>query len=151
MKQMTTLLAFASMVAILGAPAAYGQRGPQGGGRGWGGGSSYNRMYDPKTVQTVRGEVVCVDKFTPGRGMSAGVHLTLKTEKETIPVHLGPSWYIENQELKIEPKDKIEVKGSLITFEGKPAIVAAEVRKGDDILKLRDDAGVPFWAGWRRR
>jgi hypothetical protein len=83
--------------------------------------------------------------------MSSGVHLTLKTEKETLPVHLGPSWYIENQDLQIEPGDKIEVKGSRIAFEGKPAIVAAEVRRGDDLLKLRDDAGVPFWAGWRRR
>jgi hypothetical protein len=151
MKQMTMLLAVATVVAALGAPAAYGQRGPHGGGRGWGSGSSYNRMYDPKSVQTVSGKVVSVEHFTPGRGMSSGVHLTLKTEKETLPVHLGPSWYIENQDLQIEPGDKIEVKGSRIAFEGKPAIVAAEVRRGDDLLKLRDDAGVPFWAGWRRR
>ncbi len=83
--------------------------------------------------------------------MSAGIHMNVKTDKETISVHLGPSWYLENQDLKIEPKDKIEVKGSKITFEGKPAIVAAEVRKGDEVLRLRDDAGFPVWSGWRRR
>jgi hypothetical protein len=45
---------------------------------------------------------------------------------------------------------RVEVKGSCITFGGNPAIIAAEVKKGDDVMKLRDDNGVPAWAGWRR-
>ena len=77
--------------------------------------------------------------------------MILKTDKETISVHLGSSWYIENQDIKIELKDKVEVKGSRITFEGKPAIIAAEVKKGNEILKLRDEKGFPVWSGWRRR
>jgi hypothetical protein len=88
---------------------------------------------------------------TPMNGMSAGVHLLLKTDKETIPVHLGPEWYISNQELKLEPKDKVEVKGSRVMFNGKPAIIASEVVKGEQVLKLRDDNGIPLWSGWRRR
>ncbi|HEU4344281.1 MAG TPA: hypothetical protein VFU31_22205 [Candidatus Binatia bacterium] len=48
-------------------------------------------------------------------------------------------------------KDRVEVKGARITFEGKPAIIASEVKKGDEVLRLRDDAGFPVWAGWRRR
>jgi hypothetical protein len=44
-------------------------------------------------------------------------------------VHLGPSWYLENQDVKIEPKDKVEVKGSRITFGGKPAIIATEIKR----------------------
>jgi hypothetical protein len=83
--------------------------------------------------------------------MGAGVHMILKTGKETISVHLGPGWYLENQDVKIEAKDKVEVKGSKITFGGTPAIIAMEVKKGDEVLKLRDDAGYPVWAGWRRR
>ena len=41
--------------------------------------------------------------------------------------------------------------GTLITFEGKPAIVAAEIKKGNEALKLRDENGFPVWSGWRRR
>jgi hypothetical protein len=82
--------------------------------------------------------------------MSSGVHLMLKTEKEAISVHLGPAWYIENQDVKIEPKDSVEIKGSRVTFGGKPAIIAAEVKKGGETLTLRDDAGLPVWSGWRR-
>lgn len=69
---------------------------------------------------------------------------------ETISVHLGPGWYIENQDIKIEPKDKIEVRGSRITFKGKPAIIAAEIKKGEEILKLRDENGFSVWCDWRR-
>jgi hypothetical protein len=41
--------------------------------------------------------------------------------------------------------------GSRITFAGKPAIVAAEVKKGDQVLKLRDESGTPLWRGQGRR
>jgi Glu-tRNA(Gln) amidotransferase subunit E-like FAD-binding protein len=83
--------------------------------------------------------------------MSYGVHLSLKTDKETINVHPGPAWYIENQDIKIQTGDKIEIKGSRVSIQGKPAIIAAEVKKGDEVLKLRDEKGFPVWAGWRNK
>jgi hypothetical protein len=82
--------------------------------------------------------------------MSRGVHLLVDAGKERLSIHLGPEWYIERQDVPLEPGDAIEVKGSRITFEGKPALVAAEIRKGADVLRLRDDAGFPAWSGWRR-
>jgi hypothetical protein len=121
------------------------------GSSGWGPGTPYNQMYDPKTVETVTGEVVSVSTITPNKGMGTGVHMAVKTDKETISVHLGPTWYLENQDVKIEAKDRVEVKGARVTFGGKPAIIANEVKKGDEVLKLRDDAGFPVWSGWRRR
>jgi hypothetical protein len=83
--------------------------------------------------------------------MSSGVHLMVKTGQETISVHLGPAWYIQRQDIKIAPGDKVEITGSRITYQGKPAILAAEAKKGDEILKLRDENGLPVWSGWRRR
>ncbi len=120
------------------------------GSGGWGMGSNYSRMYDPKTVTTVSGEVASIEYFTPGKGMHHGVHINLKTGEETVSVHLGPSWFVENQDLKIMEKDKIEVKGSKITFDGKPAIIASSVKKGDETLTLRNENGIPVWAGVRR-
>jgi hypothetical protein len=124
-------------------------RGWRGSG-GWGMGSQYNRMYDPSTVETIAGTVESVDKVTPMKGMYYGIHLMVKTDKETIPVDLGPGWYIERLDTKIEKGDRIEVKGSRVMFAGKPAIIAAEVKKGESVLLLRDSRGVPAWAGWRR-
>jgi hypothetical protein len=114
--------------------------------------TSGKTMYDPKAVETLNGEVVSIDEIKPMDGMMcSGIHLTLKTDKETISVHLGPSWFINNQDTKIEPKDSIQIKGSRIQFQGQSAIIAAEVTKGDQTLKLRDENGIPVWSGWRRK
>lgn len=138
------------IAAIVLAPAAFAQSMKWRGSGGWGPGGPYGRMYDTKTLETIAGEVTKVDRITPMRGMSAGVHLVVKTDKGEVSVHLGPQWYLENQDVKIEPKDKVEIKGSRVTVQGQPALIAAEVKKGDEVLKLRDEAGMPVWAGWRR-
>jgi hypothetical protein len=152
MKKLLTLFAAMIMLSLFSGTEAFAQKGIMWkSGGGWGAGTPYGRMYNPQTVETISGEVVSVDKITPMKGMYYGVHAVVKTDKETISVHLGPGWYIENQDVKLAAKDKIEVKGSRITFGGKPAIIAAEVKKGDDVLMLRDARGFPIWSGWRRR
>jgi hypothetical protein len=132
------------------AAAAEGGMAWKGGG-GWGPGTSYARMYSPQSIETVTGEVLSVERITPVKGMSYGIHIMVKTDRETISIHLGPAWYIENQDVKIAPGDRVEVKGSRITFEGKPALIAAEVKNGDQVLTLRDADGFPLWSGWRRK
>lgn len=120
-------------------------------GKGWSAGSKYNRMYDTNTVETDTGEVVSVQEITPMKGISGGLHFIMKSDKGTISVHLGPVWFLEKEGIKIEPKDHVTVSGSRITFEGKPALLAAEIRKGEKTWKLRDDNGVPLWSGRRGR
>jgi hypothetical protein len=154
MKKIALVLFAGAIAILLAALSSYAQ--PRGGmmwrgSGGWGPGTPYNRMYDPKAAETISGEVTSIDRITPNKGMAAGIQMNVKTDKETVSVHLGPSWYLENQDVKIEPKDKVEVKGARTTFAGKPAIIAAEVKKGDEVLKLRDDSGFPVWSGWRRR
>jgi hypothetical protein len=106
------------------------------------------RRYDPKTVETIDGKVASVEKI---QGRSQGVHLMLQTEKESISVHLGPSWYIDKQTPRIETNDRITVTGSRVTAAGKTAIIAAEIKKGNEVLKLRDENGVPAWSRARRQ
>jgi hypothetical protein len=120
------------------------------GSGGWGMGSSYQRMYDPAAVTTITGEVLSVQEVVPAQGMMPGIHLNVKTAEGELPVHLGPAWYVERLDTPIEAGDKIEAKGSRVTIDGKAALIAAEVRKGNSVLILRNEAGVPAWAGWRR-
>ena len=119
------------------------------GSGGWGHHSQYGRMYDPNNLTTVSGEVISVDTFTPRSGMSGGMDLQLKTDDETLDIHLGPAWYLQNQDIQIQPGDKIEVTGSKVDFNRQPAMMAASVKKGDTTLILRDDNGFPVWQGWR--
>jgi hypothetical protein len=114
-------------------------------------GAALKRMYDPKTVETISGEVISIEKTAPGKGTRGGIHLMVKTDKETITVYLGPSRYIEDQDVKIAQKDKLDIKGSRIVYQEKPVLVASEVKKGDKLLKLRDESGMPLWRGGRRK
>jgi len=154
MRRTSIGLMVVAVALLIAATVSFAQRGPAmtwRGSGGWGPGTQYNRMYDTKTVETISGEVTTVDRITPAKGMAGGVHMNVKTDKETISVHLGPSWYLENQDVKIAAKDRVEVRGSKVSFGGQPTIIAAEVKKGDEVLRLRDDAGFPVWIAWRRR
>jgi hypothetical protein len=148
-ERIISVMIAASLVLIVSTAYAGPWKGWRGSG-GWGVGSQYNRMYNPATVENVSGVVESVDKITPMKGMNSGIHIMLKTDKETISIHVGPEWYIERQDVKLEKGDKIDVKGSRVTFSGKPAIIAAEVKKDDSTLVLRDGSGIPAWAGWRK-
>lgn len=151
MKRIKIFLVAISVVTFFLAAESFARKGMSKGSGGWGPGTNYSKMYDPTTVETIRGEVVGVEQITPMKGMSYGVHLMVKTDKETIPVHLGPGWFIENQDIDIGPQDQVEVKGSRITFDGKPTLIAREVKKGEETLTLRNEEGFPVWSGARRR
>jgi hypothetical protein len=107
-------------------------------------------MYDPKTVETVTGTVVKIE-HAGGHGAAHGVHgapgiqLLLQTDSQQITIRLGPAWYVDKQPVKIAAQDAISVHGSRIVYAGKPAIVAAQVKKGDQVMNLRKDNGVPLW------
>jgi hypothetical protein len=138
-----------TVITVLFAVAANAQGVNWKGCGGWGVGSDYNKQYDPSTVETIKGEIVSIERITPMKGMWFGVQLVVKNWKEEIAIQLGPAWFIENQELVLEPREKVEIRGSRVTFNGSPTIIASEVKKGDSILKLRDEKGMPYWSGLR--
>jgi hypothetical protein len=71
----------------------------------------------------------------------------MQTGAGKINIFLGPSLYIEKMLLHINLLDRLQVTGSKIIWEGSPVILAAEVKKGDQVEKLRDPDGVPLWSG----
>jgi len=127
------------------------QPGFRGTGRGFNSQNAYGRIYNPQTEEAIKGVIVGIENYTSYQRNYYGIHLMVETNDETIPVHLGPAWYLENQNINIAVDDNIEIVGSRITFDNKPAIIAAEVKKGENVLTLRDEIGVPIWSGrgWR--
>jgi hypothetical protein len=143
MRKLTLVAFFILIQMLVAAGISYS------GDDGWGPGSAYNSKFDPETVETLSGELVKMDIFMP-KGMSIGVRILLKSREETIPVHLGPVWYMKKQKREIAPGDKIEITGSRVESDGKPAIMASEIKKGDKKLKLRDENGIPVWNGEKK-
>jgi hypothetical protein len=74
----------------------------------------------------------------------------LKTRKETITVHLGPSWFF-NKKIKLHKGDIVEIEGSRISYALRQIIVANKIKKGNLILVLRDEQGTPLWTGKGKR
>lgn len=134
-KYSITILAGLICLLLTGAPWAQ----PQGDGEG------QPVQYNLKTVETVQGMVVAAPRPTPKGGMPERAQLTLKTEKETLTVYLGPGWFLEKQGMKISDLDRVQVTGSRIMVQGQPALLAGEVRKGEQVLKLRNEQGQPLW------
>jgi len=98
-------------------------------------------------VETFSGTVASVDTVSHGCCMSRkGVHVTIKTDSETVTVSVGPSFYVDGK-MKFEQGDLVSVEGVRVNVDGEHWVVAKEVRKGDRVLSLRKDDGTPLWAG----
>ncbi len=142
------------LLVILGlffATASWGQKGTERKANDqWEPPGQFARMFDPKNLETFSGEVTTVDQLKPGYSMSDRVWLALNTDKGIILVILGPTWFHKLQNFKIEPKDQLEIKGSMITSMEEPLFIATEVKKGDQVLKLREDSGYPVWSPPKR-
>ena len=157
MKIHAIIAAGAVSLAGLALAAGAGPGGPNGNcsGRGRGpraglAGPAGARVYDPDTVTTVRGAVSEVT-VVPARRGPGGLHVVLQAEGKSTEVHLGPTWYVQEQGLELAKGDALEVQGSLVEQDGRTFLVAREVQKGAKVLTLRDELGVPAWAGQGRR
>lgn len=113
------------------------------------GGGPAGRNYDPATVTTVSGTVEAVERGPGGGGQ--GIHAQLKTADGMVDVHLGPAWFLEEQKLTVAKGDALTVTGSKRESGQQSFVIAKEVKKGEASVTLRDDRGVPRWAGARRK
>jgi hypothetical protein len=106
--------------------------------------------YDPAkevtvsaTIQEVR-QIPCDEqsRFT-------GTHLIVKTDDREMEVMLGPTEFVDKQKFEMKAGDKVEITAVETQFAGKPALLAREVKKGEEVLTLREKNGRPMWAGGR--
>jgi hypothetical protein len=103
--------------------------------------------YDPSTVKTLKGTVVEFKTVScPQSAAGGGVHLVVKSGTETIEVRLGPKEYWDKKGFEVQTGDEIEVTGARLTGVDPPALVAREIRKGEDRIGLRQLDGTPLWS-----
>jgi hypothetical protein len=138
MKHMNILL-FATI--IVGA-AVGGDAGPQP--------CCGDSTYNPATEITLTGTIEEVKTApSPGRG-GGGLHVLLLTEAGVSQVHLGPASFVSAKNVNLEKGDALTVVGSKITMQGEEIVIAREIRKGDQVLTLRDAKGLPLWSRGNR-
>jgi hypothetical protein len=109
-------------------------------------------QYDRGTVETLSGTVMEVERLAPRRvERLSQVHLLLKTGGETITVKLGPESWLTQQNFNLAPGDQVTITGSRINRLRQSFLIAGEVRKGNQVLSLRDENGRPLWTRSRRQ
>ena len=115
---------------------------------GWGAPQT-ERPYNVSAVETVSGVITQIDRTTSWRPGQPGVHLLVKTDKETLWVLVGPAWHLERRKIDFKVGDRLTVTGSRATFNDEPALLAGKIVMGDRTLGLRDATGRPAWSGRR--
>lgn len=127
-----------TMIVALGVAAAVFAQG--GGYRG-------GRHYNAATEVTFSGAVDEV-KLVPSSGRGpGGLHLMVKSGTGIQDVRVGPMSYVTSKNFEFAKGDAITVTGSKVTMGGQEIVIAREIKKGDQVLTLRDAKGIPLWSG----
>ena len=127
-----------------------------GGGQGMGGppmthhmglGRDRGMMYNPQTVTTIQGTVESLGPKGPRGQQESRI---IKTDQGSILVHLGPTRYMNQLQMQLNPGDAVEVTGSNVVMRGRTLLLAKEVKACGKTFQLRDDQGLPLWRGQGR-
>jgi hypothetical protein len=79
-----------------------------------------------------------------------GIHLVVKTDKGDVLVHVAPASFLKDIDTSFKKGDEVQVVGSKAPQQGnEEEVLAREITVGTNTCTLRDDKGVPVWAGWK--
>ncbi|MEY3902250.1 MAG: hypothetical protein RL189_1556 [Pseudomonadota bacterium] len=135
-----------SCTTVTASPAA--QQGPSMMG-GWHYHGAYGQMYFTGKDITLQGKVLETSQFVPQPRMMRGRQIVLQTADGKINVHLGPEWYVREQDVHLKVGEQLQIRGKLIGEGSKAFVVASEVKKDGQTWVLRDSEGIPFWCAMR--
>ncbi len=127
---------FAGVIVLLvTATALWGQKS-----------ASLGPKYNLANETTIKGTVEDL-KVVPGA--MEGIHLVVKTDTETLLVHVAPEKFLKEMDSQFAKGDQVEVVGSKIKAEdGTDELLARQIVKSGNQLLLRDKKGTPIWALW---
>jgi hypothetical protein len=95
---------------------------------------------------TADGEVLGVDRQSPGRELTEGLSVRLRADgDQPIVVQLAPGWYLEENGIAYRPSERLSVRGKRSGPVGNQVLIATEVRSGERWITLRDEQGRPLW------
>jgi hypothetical protein len=101
--------------------------------------------YDVSAETKIKGVIDEVkDRQCPISG-TMGAHLMIKAEGKVYEVHIAPTKMVKSYDVVFQKGDEVEIKGMKTTFQGVDAILAREIKRGNDDFVFRDPQGKPIW------
>ena len=129
-------------VALAESPGALPQGKP---------GAAYMVLFDPSRIDVIEGTIIRLHQVPQPKVWLTSVRALVRTRQGEVSVELGPAWFIDNQELHLAVDDRISITGSRVKAHGVESLVALEVRRGHEALRLRSNDGTPVWVAWTWR
>ena len=131
MKALLTTVAIAALLLLVPASAAPQTGAPK---------------YDPATEITIQGKVLSVhDRQCPVSG-TLGTHFMLEAlDGRVYEVHLAPTTFTKMFDMVFTPGEKVDISGNILVFQGKDAILARQIKHGNETVTFRDKKGNPSW------
>ncbi len=106
-------------------------------------GKGQGRMYDSSTEATITGTIEEIQ--TLDMMCHSGTHLTVKTDKGSTEVALGPTQFLADQKLELKKGDQVQIVGAKANTRRGQMFMARQITSGGKTVTLRDEKGVPSW------
>jgi hypothetical protein len=102
------------------------------------------KVYTPAVV-VMNGTVTAVNRTIPQTPeQQVQVRFTLQTTRGPIPVRLGPAAFVDRQPVQVAVGDVVQVTGTIVSRGRRTILFAAQVKKGSQVLQLRNEQGQPL-------
>ena len=115
---------------------------------GWEVGSEYDKLYNYKERDSIKGHIVKFVKVTPIKGMTPGTAFILdEGGGDKVLVHICPKSYASARETGLKSGEWVKVKGAWADIGDETVFIAAKIKKDNDWsfkVRLTKD-GTPFW------
>jgi hypothetical protein len=102
--------------------------------------------YDLANPVKVQGVVESIQELP---GDFEGVHLVIRTDKGAVLVQVAPADFLKEIGTTFKVGDQVQVLGAKALNVAEEQILAREITVGASTVTLRDDKGLPVWAGWK--
>jgi len=102
--------------------------------------------YDVANEVKIKG---VVEEIRQVPGEFEGTHLVVKTDTGTVLVHVAPADFLKEIDTSFKTGDEVQVVGCKAPDTTENEILAREITVGTNTTTLRDNKGIPVWAGWK--
>lgn len=102
--------------------------------------------YDTANEVKIKG---VIEEIREVPGEFEGTQLVVKTDTKTVLVHVAPGEFLKEMDTSFNKGDQVEVVGAKAPNAPEEEILAREITDGSNTATLRDDKGIPIWAGWK--
>jgi molybdopterin converting factor small subunit len=102
--------------------------------------------YDTANEVKIKG---VIEEVREVPGEFEGTQLVVKTDTKTVLVHVAPGEFLKEMDTSFKKGDEVAVVGAKAPNTTEEEILAREITDGNNTATLRDDKGIPIWAGWK--